>query len=92
MQRKYKLNIITTEMQEGIHGASMMPEGTKEVTVFINSTMTAAEQAATFLHECLHLWHEDHSSGGDVNAIEAARHAEIIDLLEILKQREESQE
>ena len=88
MRRNYNLNIITTPLAPEVKGLSMQPEGKKEITIVINSSLPENEQTASFLHECLHLWHDDHSSNKDLDEIETARHKETIELLEILKQRD----
>ena len=52
--------------------------------VNIDSTKNPEAQAAAFLHECLHIWHSDFSSGQPAANIEADRADELRRILQAL--------
>ena len=81
--REILLHIAEDRLPEDVRGMSTT-DGNKAF-IMVNSEMSEDERAAAFLHECLHLWHRDHETGADV---EAERHAEIMRVLEILKEKE----
>ena len=87
MERKVQLTICRDALPPGIHGAIMTTGAGKDYIIVTNQQETETQQAAAFLHECLHLFHDDLNRGGSADEIEATRRAEIIELLEILKQR-----
>lgn len=87
MARNIQLTICRALLPTGAHGAIMATGTDNGYTIVTNQQETETQQAAAFLHECLHLFHDDLNSGGNAAEIEAARHAELIELLEILKQR-----
>lgn len=75
MKREITLKIITAKLPEGANGISAA-DGDR-VTLAINEDLPAELQAAAFLHECLHIWHSDHSSGRAVKEIERERREEL---------------
>lgn len=88
MKRTLELTICCDTLPPGMHGAIMTTGAGQHYIIVTNQQETENQQAAAFLHECLHLFHGDlNGAGGSADEIEAARHAEIIELLEILKKR-----
>ena len=82
--REILLHIAEDKLPEGVRGMSTT-DGNKAF-IMVNSEMSEDERAAAFLHEMLHIWHGDHEgTGADV---EAERHAELMRVLEILKEEE----
>lgn len=86
METNIQLTIRRDALPPGIHGA-IATTGTNNYIIVTNQQETETQQAAAFLHECLHLFHDDLNGRGSVDEIETARHAETIEILEILKQR-----
>ena len=84
-RRDITIKLYRAELPETIRGFSRLNRN-GIYQIFLNSTDSQERQTATFLHECLHIFHEDHSNE-DLTAsqIEAIRHKEIIDMLETLK-------
>lgn len=87
MKRNVQLTICRDALPPGMHGAIVATGAVNHYIIVTNQQETESQQAAAFLHECLHLFHDDLNRGGSVDKIEAARHTEITELLEILKQR-----
>lgn len=79
MNRDVDLRIMTAELPVSISGFSMPKNG--KTIVVINEGLTESEQAAAFLHECLHIWHDDHNSQTDADTLERIRHKELIEIL-----------
>ena len=88
MDRTITMRIITADLPETVNGACTQT-GENKFLVTINGIKTDQRQAAAFLHECLHIWHDDFSAGGSIDKIEAHRHREIIDLLQLLRSDDE---
>lgn len=86
MKRNVQLTICRDALPPGIHGI-ITTTGTDNYIIVTNQQETESQQAAAFLHECLHLFHDDLNGSDSADEIEAARHSAITDLLEILKQR-----
>lgn len=55
-----------------------------DYTIILNTDLPDTERAAAFLHEMLHIWHNDFASGKSVDQIEQERHVEMERILEIL--------
>ncbi len=88
-RRDINITMGRAKLPEAIRGVSTL-KGDKYIVV-LNENMTPAEKVATFLHECLHIYHRDHNNSvWTVDEIEARRHRELIEILEILKAREEN--
>ena len=69
--------VITDELPDTIGGISE-DLGDNSFQVAINGNKSEDEQARAFLHECLHIWHGDHTRK-DVTAseLEHERHEEM---------------
>lgn len=76
MQRTLKLTITVEEMPDGINSAIIEPRG-NDYMIAINNRLSQDEQAAAFLHECLHLWHGDCDNPKEADTIEAERRQEL---------------
>ena len=88
-RRDINMTMCRAELPETIRGISTL-KGDKYIVV-LNENMTPAEKVASFLHECLHIYHRDHNNSvWTADEIEARRHRELIEILEILKAREEN--
>lgn len=88
-RRDINITMCRAELPEGFRGISTL-KGDKYIVV-LNENMSPAEKVASFLHECLHIYHRDHyNSVTPADQIEARRHRELIEILEILKAREEN--
>ena len=87
-RRDITIKLYRAELPESMHGFSHMNRNGSYLIV-LDSTDSQERQTATFLHECLHIFHEDHTNEGltasQIAQIEAIRHKEIIDMLETLK-------
>ena len=90
--RQIFLSIFTIDMPETIHAFSTY-RGKRETKdlywIFLNGKENETQNAASFIHECLHIYHEDHERN-DLTAdqIEALRHAETLAVVQELKNRE----
>lgn len=84
--RKIIIELATEPMAGNIHGGITGDPATDQYIILINSNDTEQRQAATFLHECLHIWHRDHATSAPVDQIERERHAEIKELLRVLQE------
>lgn len=64
MKRNVQLTICRDTLSPGIHGAIMTTGAGKDYIIVTNQQETETQQAAAFLHECLHLFHDDLNRGG----------------------------
>lgn len=85
MDRKAQLTIKTAPLPEKVRGL-LQQTGGNTYTIYINSELSDDDQAAAFLHEALHLYHDDTNRKDPADAIEQERHAEIKRLLQTLSQ------
>ena len=83
MTRTIKMRIFRGDLPADAHGAAMQRD-TNDYQILINQHDSRQRQAACFLHECLHIWHNDFESTKSAGQIEAERHAEMVELLELL--------
>lgn len=80
MQRNIKIQLVVADMDEKTRGGiGCNPNRPQDYTVCINSALDPDQQAAAFLHECLHIWHDDlrSNSGIPVGSLEDIRHEEL---------------
>lgn len=82
MIRTYNLTVETARLPDEMKAFSRRKGDSYYIV--INEAETDDGRAAAFLHEALHIWHGDHDSGDDVDAIERERHEELKRLLSIL--------
>lgn len=83
-RRDISITLYKTELPDTIHGFCRQRKDGKYI-IFLNSAEEPAQQTATFLHECLHIYHDDHNSELDATEIEAIRHSELLEMLELMK-------
>ena len=77
--RTVTLRIVETELPEEVHGVSAQ---TKDgFIIFLDERMTEDQRTASFLHECLHIYHEDHGEDLRSGTLETVRRAEMKRLL-----------
>ena len=86
--RNISIKLYTMDLPEGIH-AFVTQWGCGTYWIFLNENENETQQTASFIHECLHIYHGDHERD-DLTAdqIEAIRHAEIVEVLQELRDRE----
>ena len=87
MKRKITLTIATEDtMPEGIYGMlSQYKNG--DYLILLNENQSEDGKARSFLHECLHIWHNDLNSGDPVGKIEAERAEELQRILRMDPER-----
>lgn len=82
MKRTVNLTITAEDLPEGVHGTIFATAA--GYYILTNSRETDTEQAAAFLHECLHLYHNDLDAQRSADEIEKDRHEELTELLKVL--------
>ena len=82
MKRRMTVTLERVTLPEEIKAFTRMT-GPEEYSVFISDQLTELEAARAWLHEMLHLWHDDFSRAEDLDRIEAERHKEEIELCKI---------
>lgn len=82
MKRTVNLTITAEDLPEGVHGTIFATAA--GYYILTNARETDTEQAAAFLHECLHLYHDDLNAGRSADEIEQERHRELAELLKVL--------
>ena len=83
MRKSFKVSIAETAFPEKVSGSVTEVED-GEYIICLHKGMTEDERTAAFLHEMLHIYHDDFRSGLSVRQNEAERHAELERLLTIL--------
>jgi Zn-dependent peptidase ImmA (M78 family) len=81
-ERNINIRLIKSELNEGCKGFCSM-DTNHDFIILINKTMTEDEQTLAFLHEMLHVWHNDFRKKQDVNELEKIRHEELKGLLSL---------
>lgn len=87
--RDISIKVLTAPLPDSIH-AFVTQRDTEIYWIFLNSNENETQQAASFVHECLHIYHRD-TEREDLTAdqIEAIRHAEAVEILKVLKDRQD---
>ena len=80
------IRLAKMELLPGAEGITAKDE--QGYLVVINSMLPEDKQAAAFIHEMLHIWHDDFSGDAPAGQLESYRHAEAIRLCNIFKQQE----
>lgn len=81
MERNISLSIVQCRLPV----PGLVAQNTDDdYTILLSTDLSDTEKAATFLHECLHIWHRVFDSGMGVDQIETVRHAELKEIAEIL--------
>ena len=69
--------------------AACMKNGKDNFVLFLNGNTEDPDTVGSFLHEMLHILHQDYENTScPVGQIEAARQQEIIDVLDALRTRD----
>ena len=78
-----ELQIIKLPLPPTIDGASAK-DGNK-ITILINDQQPEDRQTLAYLHEMLHIWHNDHDADvTSVSNLERERHEELARLLRLV--------
>ena len=87
--RDISIKVLTAPLPETIH-AFVTQRDTETYWIFLNSNKSETQQAASFVHECLHIYHRD-TERQDLTAdqIEALRHSETVEILQELRDRKD---
>lgn len=85
MNRTITIHIQGAELPEDVNSL-LFSKRPGEYSILTNTKKTEKEQAANFLHECLHIYHEDMETENpaDADQLERIRHKELLSLLEML--------
>lgn len=78
--RDIKITINKASFPAGVKGFSILDDSST-FRIFINDTLDPDDQAAAFLHECLHIWNGDHTSKDDADHIEKKTHEQLLHVL-----------
>ena len=73
MNRTITISIISQNMPEGINGATIK-KASDNYIIFLNDNQNQADITASFIHEMLHIYHDDFNSDMTATEIEAVRH------------------
>ena len=91
--RRVDLKIAAVPLPDTTRGATdKQPDadGHERYTVAINSGMDELQKAAAFIHEALHIYHNDFEQPGTLEEIEGERRDELIGILECLIQQDKA--
>ena len=78
--RRLSITIDEAELPLSVRG-ECAKDADGRFYVLVNKNLPEPEKALAFLHEALHIWHDDFTSEAPVSAIEAARHEELVNML-----------
>lgn len=86
MDRTITIRIKTEQLPESVRGVSVerRPE---DYIMLLNGQEDDPETVAAFLHEMLHIYHEDHGRAGGTDGIEAERHEELQRIITAINKR-----
>lgn len=74
--RNINIRLYMEDMPENIGAWSGTKDG-RTFDIALNSNRTEDQQAASFLHEALHIFFQDHTSTRPADELEAERHAQM---------------
>lgn len=77
MRRKMKIDLAEMELPDSFDGATVNDGKSQDFLVLINSKENDMRRAAAFLHEMLHIYHNDFESSKSAAEIECERDAEL---------------
>ena len=83
MERDITIRLVKHKMPDQAGGV-IVQEGKESYLIIINDQKSEQEQAAAFLHECLHIWHNDFSTNTNALEVEELRHRELAGLADLL--------
>lgn len=72
-----ELNMVIERAQLPAAVKGITVKNHNSIKVFVNSGLSKDEQAAAFLHECLHIWNNDFNSGKAASEIEESTHKQL---------------
>lgn len=81
--KDFKVRVRLVDMVEGAQGTIFKVNDS--FCVVIDNKLSEDEQAAVFLHEMLHIWHDDSSKECKLAQVEKERAAELPRLLTIME-------
>ena len=84
-RRQFKIDLATAPLPEKVDAVSVETDSGNYI-VCLNSEKPSDNQTAGFLHEMLHIFHDDFNSPEPVANIEADRQAELLRVIKILEQ------
>lgn len=82
-ERRISLRIIKTELPETVRGA-VSDRGNGSYIILINQTLDEKAQAEAFIHEALHIYHNDFESELSLDKLESIRHEESESILKAM--------
>ena len=91
--RRVDLKIAAVPLPDTTRGATdKQPDadGRERYTVAVNANMDELQKAAAFIHEALHIYHNDFEQPGTLEEIEGERRDELIGILECLIQQDKA--
>lgn len=77
MRRKMKIELAETALPDPIDGATVNDGKRQDFLVVLNSEKDDLRRAAAFLHEMLHIYHNDFESSKSAAEIERERDTEL---------------
>lgn len=89
MKDSFNMIIQTAALPETVKALTVKNDD-GSVKVYVNDIFTEDEQAASFLHEMLHLWNHDFEKELSADEIEALTHRQLSRISEIYKNEERS--
>lgn len=87
MIRRIDLRLASVQLPETVPGMSreqQAGEGREKYVVAINEDLCDLERAAAFIHEMLHIYHNDFQDDRPAFEVEKERRKELIQLLRLL--------
>lgn len=85
MCRTIVIHIQTVALPGTVRGVSRKTDK-DTFDIFINADQTEDQKTASFLHECLHIYHNDFDTQNSADRIEKTRHAELRRLVQLLSE------
>ena len=77
MKRKMQIELAEIALPDPFDGATVSDTGGQDFLVVLNSEKDDLRRAAAFLHEMLHIYHNDFESSKSAAEIESERDAEL---------------
>lgn len=72
--KRLNVHLARVDLPDGVHGACCPSNDGGNYYIIVNANLTAEEQEKAFIHEALHIWHDDFNSGKTAQEIETERH------------------
>lgn len=90
MKRKMKIDLAEAALPDSMNGVTLNEGGSQDYLVAINSNKGDLQRAATFLHEMLHIYHDDFNSTRSAAEIEIEREAELKAIARLILEKDTS--